>query len=193
MAKTKRLGEAQNKRLREWKAWLDIFKKQTPTKFTYIPNAALLLNYLYWTLVEDYLRPLFKPDEDGTQHFSPYMIISAIEITVMMTEPVVYLTESQKEKRLNASLALFIAMQIMECWDFGEKTKVGPKELLEVSLYKESMGQGQKYPVSFAAQHLTWLEHLNVAVEKPILLNAQCWRLFHLASLSVASKGKLPK
>ena len=191
MAKVKGMGMAQNKRLQEWKAWLNIFKKEAPQAFTYIPNAAILLNYLYWTLVEDYLRPFFKPGENGKQHFSPYMIISTIEITVMMTEPVICSKEPQNEKRLNACLAWFIAMQIMESWDYGEPVKIKPDDLSKVALYKENMGEQQKYPVTFAAQHLVWLEHLNVSVEKPILLNAQCWRLFHLASLAVATKGKL--
>ncbi len=189
--------KAHQKRLGEWQTWLKNFKAQsrdsTKIRFTYIPNAAWLLNDLYWRLAEQYLRPILKtPDETQEEHtIHPYKIISASEIAVMMTEPINVKGNPDTEKKLTASLAWFVATQIIEGWDTGSPVKVTADHITAVAKYKEHIDTDKRYPESFAAEHIQWLTMLNVAVDKPLLINAQSWRLFYLACLAVASKGNL--
>ena len=60
------------KRLKEWENWLFNFdqanrKKNGKPVYTYIPNAAWLLNDLYWRLAEQYLRPILKTDPENQE------------------------------------------------------------------------------------------------------------------------------
>lgn len=189
--------EEQKKRLKEWKNWLINFKAQYKGKgrfrFHYIPNAAWLLNDLYWKLAEQYIRPVLTASINSTEDHKihPYKIISASEITVMMAEPIEVPGNKKIEKRLNALLAWFVATQIIEGWDTGSKVKITADDISLVAGYKENIEKDSAYPESFAAEHIQWLSLLNVTIEKPLLINAQCWRMFYLTCLSVASKGKL--
>jgi hypothetical protein len=198
MRLTKVEKEARAKRLKEYQGWLKKFKaywqgKRTGISFSYIDNAPALLNDLYWRLAEDYIRPLLKNGEGELRHpIHPYKIIAVSEIAVMMTEPI-SLSEKNKnlEKQVNAMLAWFIATQIIENWDTGSKVKVTASEIYTVAGFLENIKPGEKYDNSFEEEHIQWLEILNVSVEKPFLLLAQSWRLFYIACLGQASKGKL--
>jgi hypothetical protein len=185
----------QRKRLKEWKNWLKNFKQDQLHKgkeIHYIPNAAWLLNDLYWRLAEQYLRPVLEtPNEEEEEHrIHPYKIISASEITIMMTEPIE--AESNDEKtKYAAMLAWFVATQIMEGWNTGNNHVVKAEHINKVAGYKEFIDDSERYPESFAAEHIKWLAVLNVTIEKPLLINAQCWRMFYLTCLAIASRGKL--
>jgi hypothetical protein len=188
-------NDAQRKRLKEWKAWLNNFRLQHngSQKFKYIPNAAWLLNDLYWRLAEQYLRPVLNtPQETEENHkIHPYKIISTSEITVMMTEPIEVANDEKTEKQLNALLAWFIANQIIEGWETGSPIKITTSDIAQIAGYTEHIEKNKRYPESFAAEHIQWLTMLNVTIEKPLLINAQCWRLFYISCLAVAGKGKL--
>lgn len=201
--------QAHKKRLAVWKNWLTQFKNQhpEPSSFKFIPHAAWLLNDMYWILAEEYIRDILIINSDEQEHrIHQYKIISVSEISVMMVLPIeipapkgITETENQKseretkEKRINAGLAWFVATQIIESWKTAG-TRVTKQHIEEVALFKENillLSSDEKYPSSFAKEHLQWLSELNVANEKPLLLNAQCWRLFYLACLAIATKGKL--
>lgn len=187
----------QLQRLAYWNQWLINFKDYGRSngypRFTYIKNAAWLLNDLYWRLVEQYLRPvLISEKEEQEEHkIHPYKIISASEIAVMMTEPISVKNNEIEERRLNATLAWFIATSIIEGWDTKGPVKITKKHIEKVAGYKEYIDTNKRYPESFVAEHLQWLINLNVTLEKPFQLNAQTWRLFYLSCLTVASDAQL--
>ncbi|NNV53881.1 hypothetical protein [Limnovirga soli] len=190
--------KAKKRRLEEWNTWLHNFEQQNldekgNPKFIYIPNAAWLLNDLYWRLVEQYLRPLLATDkEDEEEHrIHPSKIIAASEITIMMTLPIQFIGDALKEKKVNATLAWFVATQIMEGWKTGWDIEVTSEQITTVAMFKEPIDKTIRYPQSFAAEHVNWLAYLNVTIEKPLLLLAQCWRLFYISCLSIAEGGNL--
>jgi hypothetical protein len=188
-------GSAHQKRLRDWQAWLKNFQSQQLTqgkKVKFIQDAAWLLNDLYWRIAEQYLRPVLKTpnEEEEEHHIHPYKIISASEITIMMTEPIDAATIEEK-KRGSAMLAWFVSTQILEGWQVGSKYLITAEQINEVAGYHELIDDSTRYPESFAAEHLKWLSLLNVTIEKPLLINAQCWRLFYISCLALANKGKL--
>lgn len=190
--------DAQKKRLKEWENWLRNFRSQYTTngsrvKFSYIPNAAWLLNDLYWRLAEQYLRPVLRTEQEKKEEhlIHPYKIISASEIAIMMAEPINVKGDPEAEKKIAAGLAWFVATQIIEGWETGSTIKVTAAQITGIAGYKEHIEDSRRYPESFAAEHIQWLTMLNVTVEKPLLLNAQCWRLFYLSCLALAGKGKL--
>lgn len=184
-------NEPQQRRLELWEMWLVNFRKEQGRKIKYIPNAAWLLNDLYWRLVEQYLRPVLENDPKiyEKHRIHQYKIISASEITVMMVEPIE--VDKIKSKQYNAALAWFIATSIIESWDTGDSTPITVESINLISRHLEHIDKVSRYPESFAAEHMKWLSQLNVAVEKPLLLNAQCWRLFYLTCLAVEKSGKL--
>lgn len=190
--------EAQKKRLGEWEEWLHLFAKKNSNKsgkppFKYIPNAAWLLNDLYWTLVESYIRPLLvdgkKGDEEHLVH--PYKIISASEFAIMITEPIEILGNDEGQKEYNALFAWFVATQILLTWDTGNPVKITGVHINAIANFKEHITRRKSYPERFALEHVRWLSDLNIAVERPIMLNAQCWRLFYLSCLAIASEGRM--
>jgi hypothetical protein len=189
---------AWKKRLKEWKGWLKNFQvnyqqssSSNKVAFSYIPQAAWLLNDMYWRLAEQYLRQVLNKDDEKEHKLHPYKIISASEIAVMMVEPITLKGDEKAERELNASLAWFVATQILEGWVTGSPVIVASEHIDKVAYCQEHIDTGTKYPTSFAIEHVKWLAELNVTIEKPLLLNAQCWRLFYIACMAVASNGKL--
>jgi hypothetical protein len=198
MRLSKEEKEARAKRLKEWQGWLRRFRTHcnnsgNSTRFTYVPDAANMLNDLYWNIAEEYVRPILKNGGKASEKHKihPYKIIAVSEISVMMTSPVTVKNNEQAEKMMNASLAWFVATQIIETWDTGSAIKVDALHIDTVAFFSENIDTKIKYPIGFAAEHIQWLTMLNVTVEKPLLLLAQCWRLFFISCLAVASKGKL--
>lgn len=154
--------------MNEWENWLNNFYQQDVQKngkstFSYIPNAAWILNDLYWKLAEQYLRPLLSADDESEEHrIHPYKIISASEIAVMMTLPVEIAGTEEFQKTKNALLAWFIATQILEGWNKDNKDfPVTTSDIEKVAAYKEYVDSVNRYPESFAAEHIIWLTYLN--------------------------------
>lgn len=186
--------KAHSKRLEEWKEWLSIFQKANNKRtLSLIPNAAWLLNDLYWRIADLYLRPVLStsPESQEEHRIHPYKIISASEITIMMVLPFEISGKEEEQKKLNALFAWFVATQIIDSWETGNTIKVSAEHINIIASYKENIDSSDKYPESFAAEHIKWLTFLNVAIEKPLIINSQCWRLFYIACLSLASKGNL--
>lgn len=182
------------KRLSEWTSWLELFQQQSDQSFTYIKNAAELLNNIYWDLVNRYLKQVLAKtgeDEEGMIHV--YKIIAASEIAVMMTEPIVIQNpKPEAEKWEAAKFAYFVSMQIFENWRCEEASIELEQPVIEkLAFYQEPISKTDIYPTSFAREHVEWLYHLNVTVEKPLLINAQCWRMFYIACMAVSKKGEL--
>lgn len=183
--------DEREKRLLSWEKWLELFQASRTETFTYIPNAASLLNNLYWDLVDRYLKEVLKKNGGKRGLIHVYKIIAASEIAVMMTEPIIY-PDKQEEKLLSARLAYFISCQILEGWSIeGVGTSLSATDIQKVALFQEPIDAKTDYPKSFAIEHIEWLYHLNVTVEKPLLINAQCWRMFYITCLAVAQKGQL--
>ena len=109
----------------------------------------------------------------------------------MMVLPIISNDNDDRNTRLfNAKLAWFIATSLIEGWDSGEQTKISSGDVKAIAHYKELIEPNKRYPESFAAEHVHWLSMLNVTIEKSLLINAQCWRLFYVACISMANKGK---
>ncbi|MDP1765187.1 MAG: hypothetical protein Q8L07_15000 [Sediminibacterium sp.] len=187
------IPEEREKRLREWERWLELFKQSEELTFNYIDNAPYLLNNLYWDLVDRYLKQVLVQKKDKAKGLiHPYKIIATSEISVMMTEPIVYESDKKEERLLCAKLAYFISTQILEGWKVeGVTTNISPEQIEKVALFQEPISATDSYPKSFAIEHIEWLYHLNVTVEKPLLINAQCWRMFYITCLAVAQQGEL--
>lgn len=187
---------SQRKRLKEWDGWLSTFQKlnldeKGIPKFKYIPNAAWLLNNMYWRLIEQYVRPMLE-DANNDEHFiHPYKIISASEIAIMLVEPIELPSQPDKERKYNALLAWNIATQIIEGWDTGSSIKIKPEHIKKAAEFKEHITKRRFYPETFAYEHIKWLIGLNASMEKPLMINAQCWRMFYFCCLSLASGGNL--
>jgi|GEM_PF-3798110 len=189
---------AHRKRLNEWEKWLDIFyttvlKKDRIKGFKYIPNAAWLLNDLYWKITEQYIRPILKAHNDKNYQdriIHPYKIVSASEITVMMVKPIQITNDVDKEKKYNALLAWFVAIQIIEGWETGNPIKINAIHINKIADYKEYITSRKYYPETLSIEHIKWLINVNLAIEKPIFLNAQFWRLFYLCCLTLAQSNK---
>lgn len=190
--------KAYKERFALWKKWLSEFKKEGVEDFTYIPQAAWLLNDMYWALVRQYIRELVAlPVPGQAEHrIHHYKIISASEITVMMVMPIICTKgDKMKERHLNATLAFFIATEIITNWKTAGP-KIGQAHANKISTYQESIflkDSTKKYGMTFSREHVEWLAVLNPTIEKPILSNAQTWRMFFIACLAVAKKGKLPR
>lgn len=185
---------AHRKRLREWENWLELFRQKIDKKhkYSYIPNAAWLLNSLYWQIAEQYIRPLLSPAHKNEEEhrIHQYKIISASEITVMMTEPI-KMNDPELERKYNAFLAWFVATQILENWDTGSLIKITSEHINKVSGFKEHITKKKLYPETFRHEHINWLINLNPSSDKTFFVNAQCWRLFYMCCLFISVNGKL--
>jgi hypothetical protein len=185
----------QRKRLKTWESWIKLFKETTILKekypFSFILNAAWLLNDFYWRIADQYIRPILSNTNESKHLINQYKIISASEITVMMVMPVEVKNNPEIEKLANAHFALFIATEIIKNWKIGANPPISDKTIKNLCNYHEPISENEKSPMSCDAEHLVWLSELKVTIEKPIFINAQYWRLFYIACLSMENKGKL--
>lgn len=177
-----------SKRLEEWEDWLKAFLLLNDTnplpEYELIPHAAIILNDLYWRVVNEYIKPTVKLDNNESLiHF--YKIISASEITVMYVLPLKFknnIKSEKKIKRVNAEFAFFVSLNILFNWEIEGLPKLDDKKLAKILNYKETISKNDSYPKTFTEEHITWLETLNTAAPPPILLNSQTWRMVYLAT-----------
>lgn len=191
-------NSSHKKRLSEWESWLrnfynDVYKTTNQLDFTYIPNAAWLLNDLYWRITEQYIRPILKKttgkvDKQAAIH--PYKIASASEITIMMTEPIQIPNNPEIEKKYNALFAWFVATEIIGGWYTGSPVKISASQINTIAGCKEHITRKKFYPETLAYEHINWLINLNTTIEKPLFLNAQFWRLFYLCCINLSEHSK---
>ena len=189
--------ETERKRLTEWGLWLTNFASSQSEivpkpEFKIIENAAWILNDTYWRIVYLYLKPLLKVNEDEIEHnIHFYKIISTSEIVIMMVRPFNTAGNEDLESSLNASFAYYVGINILSVWHTGNKTILTGSNIKKIAYCQENIEEERYYPETFAKEHIQWLANLNVTTEKPIMLNAQCWRLFYLACLAVATNGNM--
>lgn len=149
-----------------------------------IDDAAYFVNDLYWKIANQYLRPLLatNPEEDEEHRIHQYKIVSATELAIMSVLPVEYNLDEEVEKMLNADFAFFASIQLLQNWETGDN-QLHTDAILNVSSFQEIAFSEEKYPMSFRQEHMLWLSKLNVAIELPLIANAQIWRLFYLLCL----------
>jgi hypothetical protein len=176
--------EKQAKRLKEFIAWIDQFKenaKQEKRELFFIENAAEILNDVYWTLIDDYIRPLVKDsneevNSDGENNVSRFKIISTTELTIIQVQPIKY-GDEKIERRLNALFAYWVALNILKSFSSNIKDDT----IYFVDHYKEDIpGIAKDELQSIQEDHLMWLELIDPILSTPIISNAQTWRLYNL-------------
>lgn len=160
-------------------------------RIEYIPQAAVILNYRYWNVVNNYLRLTLMSNGkvDESKVINRYKAISATELTIMMIRPIVY-TEGEKadevERFLNALFAWYVAMFQIHTWesedtksDASINMKTSADNIIKISSLYEPALRNEGYAISFRDEHLRWLAFVETDSYVPVLSNAQTWRMFY--------------
>lgn len=181
------------KRLREFKYWIKTYTQKATALnkgiiISFIPNAAEILNDVYWALVENYVRPLvddrMETEGNGESNISRFKIISTTELTIMKVSPVLGKTEEQ-ERLLNALFAHYVAITILRAYD----PSLQDSSFKFIDTYKEKFEDIHlDLILSIKDEHIQWLAYLDTRSEMPIISNAQTWRLFNLSLLALENK-----
>lgn len=173
---------------REWTRDFAALSSENGLTITFIDNGAEILNDIYWTLVENYVRPLVNGkmiDATPTNIFiGRFKIISATELTIVYVQPIQHADE-QTERRLNASFAYWVGLNILKTFN----VEIKESTFGFIDNYKEKIEGVQADEIqTIQEDHVTWLELLDPQLSAPIISNAQTWRLLNLALLALENK-----
>jgi hypothetical protein len=178
------------KRLEAFVAWIGDFKTLSQNigiDLIFIDNAAEILNDVYWTMVDNYVRPLVTDTNKQNNYdlfIGRYKIISATELTIVHVQPIKD-DEEQIERKRNAAFAYWVALHLLKA--FNQDIK--PETFGFVDNYKEEIkGVDPSEMQTIQEDHVTWLELLDPQVSTPIISNAQTWRLLNLSLLALEGK-----
>jgi hypothetical protein len=181
------------KRLAEFNYWIKTYKKQVHSigkgvEISFIDNAAQILNDVYWSLVENYVRPMVNAKEEtngnGESNISRFKIISTMELTIMKVFPIKS-TDEESERRLNALFAYYTGITILRSYEPSLKDET----FRYIDSYKESFDNIEPNLIlSIREEHIRWLAYLDTRATMPIISNAQTWRLFNLCLLALENK-----
>lgn len=179
------------KRLTAFHGWVRDFStlsQESSISIVFIDNAADILNDIYWTLLENYVRPLVNSsittDDDNDVFIGRYKIISATELSIVHVQPIKH-DNVEAERKLNASFAYWVGLHVLRAFN----PTINEKTYGFVDNYKEEIeGIDPREIQTIQEDHVTWLELLDPQISTPIISNAQTWRLLNLALLALENK-----
>ena len=162
--------------------WISGFIEVAKSKEVFPRNARLLngqtpkemglyLNYFYWRLIEEFVRPNLKLLPEGSIKVNHYKIAAATEYIVMKYLPFED-DIGNPITTLNADFAFHIALQILFSWNIN-------KDKIEVSVIRDLIINNEPTE-KFITEHKTWLNCGHVTASQYIIFsNMQTMRLFH--------------
>ena len=185
-----KINNPKEDRLEDFRFWIEGFQSAIKNKGEFsielIPNAAHILNDVYWDLTETYIRPLIdggtdeaaKNSEENRKFISRFKVISVIELTIISVLPFES-EDEQVERQINAKFAFFVAIAILHatCSD-GVKTSVYEEVW---NFIDDNDDVNYNDTLSFKEEHERWLELINTDKDLPFFSNAQTWRMFYCA------------